>query len=125
MRGPSLVLLTCVLAIVPLLALSGCSSYDCPTGLVKCGGQCVSITSDEENCGACGNACGSGMVCSHGVCDETCPETPVFFTDCDGECVDLRTDPDNCGMCNNACLDYQVCYELYCVPYRPYTPGDP
>ena len=53
-----------LLAIVPFLALSGCTGDDCPTGLVKCGGQCVNIMSDRSNCGACANACGSGVVCS-------------------------------------------------------------
>lgn len=36
-----------------------------------CGGSCVDLTSDPQNCGHCGNACGSGSSC----CDSACVET--------------------------------------------------
>ncbi len=36
-----------------------------------CSGACVDLTSDAQNCGHCGNICGSGSSC----CDATCVET--------------------------------------------------
>lgn len=43
----------------------------CPTGQELCGGACVNRQSDSNHCGACGNRCILGNVCSQGVC--TCP----------------------------------------------------
>ncbi len=40
----------------------------CPTGQSRCGASCVDTPSDSANCGACGNACPAGTVCSSGAC---------------------------------------------------------
>lgn len=37
-----------------------------------CGGKCVDLTSDPENCGSCGSSCGSGQPCVNGVCSVSC-----------------------------------------------------
>ncbi len=56
--------------------LSGCSQSDTPTpaggnpcsgGQTLCNGVCVLLGSDPLHCGACGNACASG-VCNAGLC---------------------------------------------------------
>ncbi len=43
-------------------------SCSCPGGLSDCNGSCVDLSGDLNNCGACGNPCGAGAVCSSGSC---------------------------------------------------------
>jgi hypothetical protein len=46
---------------------SGCST--CWPGATACGGiQCTNLSWDFENCGACGNTCGTWSTCSSGAC---------------------------------------------------------
>jgi hypothetical protein len=73
---------------------------ECYGGMVLCGGTCVDIRSDHENCGACGNACEPAVVCSGGECILECPGGMV---NCSGSCVDLSSDENNCGACGAAC----------------------
>lgn len=40
----------------------------CPAGQTACGETCFSFQSDASNCGACGNVCKTGEVCSKGAC---------------------------------------------------------
>lgn len=62
-----------VLAAALLLA-AGCSGEkaDCVGDAQVCGGACVSLATDNANCGACGNGCGPGTACSNRVCIATC-----------------------------------------------------
>ncbi len=48
----------------------GSCSYTCISGTVDCGGTCVSLSNDADNCGACGNVCGAGPNpgCGAGLC---------------------------------------------------------
>jgi hypothetical protein len=58
----------------------------CPAaGTAYCSGTCIDVTSDESNCGACGQKCGSGLTC------------------CIGQCVDTTFDANDCGACGNVC----------------------
>jgi hypothetical protein len=52
----------------------------CPAGTTGCSGTCVDLTSDNGNCGTCGNACPSGKPCTYGRC-----------------CASPVGDPHNCG----------------------------
>jgi len=75
-----------------------------------CNGACIDTQSDPKHCGACGNACGSGLVCQGdgqtascvGSCDSN-------FTDCDGACVSLQDHVSHCGSCGNSCGDANIC----------------
>jgi hypothetical protein len=40
----------------------------CAAGYTQCGLHCVKLSSDPQNCGACGQACRSGSACSAGSC---------------------------------------------------------
>jgi hypothetical protein len=67
---------------------------DCQGNAVMCGSTCVDRRSDNQNCGACGNACASGLLCSSGACVLSCPGGLV---NCGGTCVDPQTDRTFCG----------------------------
>ncbi len=87
---------TKVLWIAALVAsLSGCTATTtCGGDSSDCGGVCVTLLADNLNCGACGNACGVGTVCSAGTCVVSCTSGQVA---CGGQCVDPLTDPTWCG----------------------------
>lgn len=63
-----------------------------------CGGSCVDLSSDSNNCGSCGNAVASGGSCSNG--QVACPQ---YQSVCNGACVDLKYDKQNCGSCGTSC----------------------
>ena len=81
---------------------------ECPTGYTLCGDVCFDLASNANNCGACGNACPAGQLCSGGQCTAaaTC-QAPLVL--CGEVCVDTSTDPSNCGSCGAACAAGQVC----------------
>lgn len=72
----------------------------------QCGDSCVVIARDTQNCGACGNACKDGELCSLGVCAYKCQGGA---TKCGDGCTDPKVDPQNCGTCGNACKANEVC----------------
>ena len=61
----------------------------CKAPKKKCGGKCLAVLTDNDNCGACGNRCTNGQTCKAGACKGT-------------------ADPQGCqpGAC---CEDNQVC----------------
>ncbi|MDB4962801.1 MAG: hypothetical protein JWP01_2800 [Myxococcales bacterium] len=70
------------LAVLAAALVSGCSSPDpispvdaptdtgstCEPDQGECGGQCVEIMSDPQNCGGCGVVCGTDATCTGGQC---------------------------------------------------------
>jgi len=92
------------------LFLGGCPDEGvvCGEGLTRCGLDCVDLTSESDNCGSCGVACGQSQVCANSVCQ--CREGS---TQCGGQCVVTSSDPLNCGGCAGAggvvCGSGQVC----------------
>jgi hypothetical protein len=84
----------------------------CPRGEVYCYDTCVNLSTDLNNCGACGNACGPGQTCSNGEC--VCPPWDPSYCPPSG-CTNLMTDPQNCGTCDNACGPGQICSNATCV----------
>ncbi|MBL8600887.1 MAG: hypothetical protein JNK72_03090 [Myxococcales bacterium] len=83
---------------------------ECLTGQVTCSGMCVDPQTNSANCGACGNACGTGQSCEMGRC--VCP---MGQSACGQSCVDVQTNSANCGTCGNACGMNQMCSAGMCV----------
>lgn len=89
------------------ICLAGRCVAECPAGFTLCEGACVNLTTDLNNCGACGNLCqntGVGTsVCVAGACNVACPPN---YQDCDNNprngCTSLIS-ASNCGSCNNPC----------------------
>lgn len=91
-----------------VLVSVGSSQWSCQP---PCSGVFIDLQSNIANCGACGHACSSGMLCSSGLC--ICAPGK---TSCSGQCVDTQTDKANCGSCGNTCPSIQVCQAGACVP---------
>jgi hypothetical protein len=49
-----------------------CKCPDSAT-IKTCGGRCVNVNQDHENCGMCGKSCAGFEVCNGGTCVGTSP----------------------------------------------------
>jgi hypothetical protein len=86
-------------------AASMCTIASCNAGFANCDGTASNgcernLNSDTSNCGACGNVCSAGQLCSAGVCVTSCGSGQ---TNCSSVCRNLATDPDACGACGTVC----------------------
>jgi len=61
---------------------------------------CADLEEDQDNCGACGNACPAGHACAAGKCFVSCLPSEI---NCGGKCIDPTTDNRHCGA-SGACL---------------------
>ncbi len=77
--------------------LGGFNAFADCNGILDDGCE-VMVSSDPNNCGACGNVCPPGVACRQGKCG-----CPAGQTECNGQCVDLQKDGNNCGACGNQC----------------------
>jgi hypothetical protein len=114
------------------VAVGLCASNECPVGRVTCPNEpfpCgVDLTSDADNCGACGVRCPTDdafldrfngvMQCVAGTCRLVCDED---HADCNGirddGCETVvagvnANDINNCGACGNVCDD--ICSQGVC-----------
>jgi hypothetical protein len=91
----------------------------CSVGLTACAGECVTLASDPDHCGACDDVCARGAICSSGKC-VVCPAQRVA---CDQTCIDPATDSvycgasDDCGEENRGatCGEGEICAGGACV----------
>lgn len=99
----------------------GTCGYVCDSGYADCDGDpangCeTSLSTDPNNCGACGNVCptpttpNTVAACNSGACGVACSSG---WADCDGDpstgCeTNIRADLSNCGACGNICPTYNV-----------------
>ena len=90
-----------------------------PFGKNCCKGACRDLTTDPQNCGKCGNACGSSEACCDGSCVSTqCPTNQKWDKAtcqcvcsaplCNGECCDPGYYCVN-GQCVMDCPNCQNC----------------
>lgn len=94
----------------------------CVPGFLQCNGSsssCVDPSSDANNCGGCGQACGTTpngtFICSNATC---LPQCNPGYADCDGlfQCeTNLKTSIANCGSCGFSCASSQVCSNGQCL----------
>jgi len=92
--------------------VSNPASLPCSSGQALCGGFCIDVTSDTNNCGSCGAVCNLSQAvaaCSSGTCAVSSCQTG--FGNCDNTAsngceTSLTTDLSNCGSCGNACPSY-------------------
>lgn len=61
----------------PITPLDVLADVRCGADETRCGGTCTTVSSDNRNCGACGNAClvpiGGSAECRASTCIERCP----------------------------------------------------
>jgi hypothetical protein len=74
-----------------------CGAYACcPTSAACCNGTCTAVSSDANNCGACGNVCpSSAPICNQGTCITSGSNCPPG--------TDFNWDANNCGACGHQC----------------------
>ena len=94
--------------------------FDCDDDLkLKESNGCESRLIEDDNCGACGLACGNNSKCSgQNAADAKCI-CLGHYADCDGDrttgCeAPLNNDPQNCGHCGNGCVEGAVCRNGAC-----------
>ncbi len=90
--------------------MGGCTIAMCTGTYANCDGLTsngceADLDSDAAHCGACGNACPTGGLCTSGTCG--CPASQPMV--CGGACVDTTSDTANCGGCGNACPAGATC----------------
>lgn len=84
----------------------------CPGQTRRCGGQCVPV---DGNCEQCGQPCPALRQCGQHydevayrcLCVESCGRVD--------SCVDLQSDPQNCGSCLRKCGSNEACVDSVCV----------
>ncbi len=86
---------------------------------------CVDVTLDNNNCGKCGNVCGTGEICITGTCQcigggdgGTTMACSAGQACCPGPlgsgCTSVTTDVANCGSCGHACQAMETCESSQC-----------
>ncbi len=101
-------------------------NLDAGTQFACCpGGGCIDTSSDDKNCGRCGNPCQTGLTCVSSQCIAlTCTPSIDYAicaadagstgTCCSSACVHESTDLNNCGECGHECVGAETCKQGIC-----------
>jgi hypothetical protein len=88
---------------------------ECRSGYAFCGGDCISIIDDEQNCGSCDNACPRSLACVDGLCGGEDGDIPLGAGGSGGSsggisgiggsaiCLPPYSTPEACGGCDIRC----------------------
>jgi hypothetical protein len=95
----------------------------CPSGQTLCSGQCIDVTTNLYNCGACGFDCSSDMFPSGSICLQSMCDCPVLTPNtCTNRanpmlniCVNNLTDSNYCGTSCTPCNLGETCQNGVCV----------
>jgi hypothetical protein len=123
--------------------MGACPEVKCPSGRTTCPNSrfpCdVDLSSDNNNCGACGNYCpgkaelglalGMSTTCVDGVCQPVCERRENCNGDWDDGCeVDTDSDKHNCGGCGIECSYNESCGKIgtqgVCICDIPHSCGE-
>ncbi len=104
------------------------SNTICPSGQTACSEtSCADLTSDNMNCGSCGNVCPAYSKCTDSACAGMEDINSLGCTqgqiECNGQCVDDTSDNNNCGDCGRVCPAGSQCSNSQC--WIPATPSAP
>lgn len=92
------------------------TSSTCTAPLVDCSGVCVDLNRNPLNCGACGEVCATGNICSAGACIPAPPICTGGTTLCGSTCTNVQFDAQNCGSCGTICSASTTCQAGSCTP---------
>ena len=85
----------------------------CPSSATAtCHNACTDLSTNQDNCGSCGNACAPMERCERGAC--TFIGCNPELVSCDGFCRSLSR-PETCGACASPCPSGQVCSLEQCA----------
>jgi hypothetical protein len=84
----------------------------CLAPKATCGGACVDLASDTNNCGVCGTRCLPGQTCitAGGATACACATGKrICGMGTGAVCTDTTTDVNNCGGCGTRCTSGETC----------------
>jgi len=93
---------------------------ECPPPTVACGTTCANLSTDANNCGACGHSCNAPntvSACVNGTCQVV--SCNPGFANCDGNAsngceTNILFDTRNCGGCGQTCFSGETCNSGRC-----------
>ncbi len=94
-----------------------CTELVCGTGQAACAHECIDVTADSYNCGACNAYCQDGKTCQDSAC--ACPTGQTYCSYGRGSsCTDTLTNRSHCGGCSGSggavCATGQECVAGAC-----------